>query len=441
MVRFFKRMTGLAVWLALILILVVVYKPNLFWKKEKESSVRKTIEPTWITTTKVIKRDTKRILNTTGSFKGLESLSILPKVEGRVQKIFHDVGDEVLPGEPLLLIDDTDNQLLVSEARKSLDLELSRLGLSALPTQGFDFRKLPAIAKAETLEKNTIAKQERFRRLGTASTLEERDQLDTEVKVARSNLDAAFLEAQSTLATVRLKQALLETSMQKLMDARVVTPKITAPGGKGFESYLGGINTLPLVIYSRGITEGEMAKLAPQEPLFRMVIDRVLKLQVSLPERDFSDVKVGQATTIHVEAWPEKTFMGTVSRISPVIDPATRTFQVEVGVANPNRELRPGFFAKAQIEIGEKRDALLVPEESIVQFAGITKVFLVKDHSANQVEVQINQRMPPSMKSLPGNWVEVTGNLHADDTIIISGHNNLSDMAPVQIRPSQENTK
>lgn len=441
MVLLVKKMTGLAVWVALILVLVVVYKPEIFWKKEKEVVSRKSIPPTWVTTSKVIQRDTKGFLSATGSFRGLETINILPKVEGRVQKIFHDIGDEVLPGEPLLLIDDTDNKLIVSESKRSLDLELSRLGLSALPMPGFDLRKLPAIAKAEILEKNSLAKQERFRRLGTASTLEDRDQIETEAKVARANLDAAFLDAQTTLATVRLKQALLETSMQKVLDAKVTAPAISAPGGKGFESYIEGLIAHPMVIYSRGITEGEMAKLSPTEPLFRLVIDRVLKLQVSLPEKDFAVVKTGQIATIQVEAYPNKTFTGTLAKISPVVDPLTRTFQIEIGVANPKRLLRPGFFAKTQIEIGARHDALLVPEESIVQFAGINKVFLVKDQTAIQVDVNIIQRLPPADDSLPGNWVEVTGNLEANDSIIITGQNNLSNKASIQIRPILENPK
>jgi multidrug efflux pump subunit AcrA (membrane-fusion protein) len=429
------------IWCFLLFILVIIYKPDLVWEKTSTEKPKKAEESVWVTTSKVLQKNTRKILSTTGSFKGLETISILPKAEGRVQKLFHDIGDEVLPGEPLLQIDETDSLLNVSETKKSLELELSRLGLTSLPQSTFDLRKLPAVAKAEILEKNSVAKQERFRRLGTASSMEDRDQTETEARVARANLDTAILDAQTSLATIHLKQALLETSMQKLQDCKILTPKIDNPGGKDFTSLLSSSNPIPFVVFSRGISVGEMAKLTPQEPLFKLVIDRILKLHVALPEKDFSLIKNNQHVKIEVEAFPDRVFDGTVKRISPAIDPLTRTFQVEIGVPNPNRELRPGFFGKAKIEIAEKPSALLVPEEAIIQFAGINKVFRIHNNIAQQVDVNIIQRITMDQNGLKSNLIEVESSLRSEDQIIISGQNNLHDGCQVQIRPEKTANK
>ena len=94
-------------WLALLLILTAVYRPDLFFKVDSTKSgfIAKPVASVPISVGKVVFRTLAKNLKTTGSFKGLETIAVIQKVEVRVCKVFHDIGDEVNPGEPLLFID------------------------------------------------------------------------------------------------------------------------------------------------------------------------------------------------------------------------------------------------------------------------------------------------------------------------------------------------
>ena len=435
----FKIFLSFFPWLALLFALVVVYKPNLFFKTDSSKSgfIPKPTALVPVSVGKIVSRTLSKNFKTTGSFKGLETIAVIPKVEGRVSKVFHDIGDEVYPGEPLLSIDETDLKLVVNEAKKSLELEMAKLGLSVLPDEKFVVTNLPMVAKAAILEKNAVNKLDRLRRIGTASSIEDREQAETESKVSKVNLDNAILEVNTALANVRYKQALLSTAEQKLSDTRVLVPVVKNPGGgdySNFISLLGG--KTPFIVYSKGISEGEMVHLNPMEPLYRLTLDRVLKLQVSLPEKELSQLKLGQKASIIVEAYPGRIFIGSVVRIYPTVDPLSRTFQLEIVVINASRELKPGFFAKVSIEVDKSSDVLTVPEESVVSFAGVNKVFRVEADKVKQVEVKLGQRLTVSNGNQIENWVEVSGLLKVGDLIVVSGQNSLAENSSIKIRPS-----
>jgi multidrug efflux pump subunit AcrA (membrane-fusion protein) len=150
----------------------------------------------------VTARAVRRAVHVVGPLYGREEVTITPKVEGRVLKIHHDVGDVVKPGDTLLELDPVDYRLAATEARRGLELELAKLGLKELPTSTFDVNRLPSVVRAVALERNAATRRDRVLRLGSggASSAEEREQIATDFEVARANLHAAVLEAEATLA-------------------------------------------------------------------------------------------------------------------------------------------------------------------------------------------------------------------------------------------------
>ena len=107
---------------------------------------------------------------------------------------------------------------------------------------------------------------------------------------------------------------------------------------------------------------------------------------------------------------------------------------------NSSRELKPGFFAKVSIEVDKTIDVLTVPEESVVSFAGVTKVFRVEGDKVKQVEVKLGQRISVSMGNKIENWVEVSGLLKVGDSIVISGQNSLAENSTIKIRSLEPST-
>jgi membrane fusion protein (multidrug efflux system) len=132
---------------------------------------------------------------------------------------------------------------------------------------------------------------------------------------------------------------------------------------------------------------------------------------------------------LKVDAYPDELFDGKIVRVYPTIDRASRTFQIEAVVPNTEHRLKPGVFAKGGILTEFDAEARTVPLESIVTFAGVTKVFVVRDGKAYGVEVKTGE---------PGDgWIEVEGELDANSLVVTSGQTKLADGTPVRVRDAQ----
>src|SRR6516225_9392947 len=94
-------------------------------------------QPVTVTVESVRHASVCRAVTIVGSLYGQEEIMLSPKVDGRVVRVWHDVGERVKPGELLLEIDPIDYRLAAAEAERALELELARLGLKELPEQDF----------------------------------------------------------------------------------------------------------------------------------------------------------------------------------------------------------------------------------------------------------------------------------------------------------------
>ena len=353
-------------------------------------------------------------------------------------RVFHDVGDVVKPGEPLLELEATDFQLAVAEARRSLELELAKLGLRENPRPDFDVTKHPSVVRTDSLMRQTDLRLKRMQAGGRAVTDEELQQAMTDSEVARSNRQQAILEVTATLAAARQRQAALESAEQRLKDTKMLAPAPLSLGESGVKT------PAEYVISFRKVTEGEMVRIIPlvdAPPMFRLVIDRTLKLQLTLPERHRTEVKVGQPVELEVESYPGEIFAATVSRINPSIDRTSRTFAVEILVPNADRRLGAGSFAKANIITLENAGAITVPEEAIVNFAGISKVFLIEKDTVRSVTVRPGQASVVKEGNRQRNWVEIEGNIKPGATVVTSGFSRLADGSLAVIRTEKEGGK
>ncbi len=384
-------------------------------------SPRREVAPVVVTTMPVTTRTIQRTVEAVGTFYGRDEVVITPKVTGRVKKIYFDMGDAVKPGDLLLEIEDIDFRLAVEEAQKSLESELAKLGLRELPTGEFDLTVLPTIVRTRLLVENAASKLKRGESLleKKITTVEEYEQLKTDFDVAKSDYQQAAMDAQSTLAAARQKAALLETARQHLLDTKLFAPKSSAGSNisAGDELYF---------VAERMVTEGEMVEATPMTAVFKLVIDDPLKLRISAPEREVSQIKNGQSVQVTVDAYGDRRFPGQISRISPAVDLASRTFDVEILVPNSKHELKTGNFGKAEIMTHEDNNALVVPADSIISFAGVTKVFIVSDGKAQGVEIRLGVRGT--------DWCEVSGPLKPGMQVVTSGYTKLADGTIVQVR-------
>jgi len=401
-------------------------------KEDHAGRHEKKSDPVTITVEEVTPRVVQRSVSVVGSLYGQEEIVIRPKVGGRVVELLHEVGDRVSTGDVLLRVERTEYELAVAEAERSLELELTKLGLKALPGDDFDPAQLPSVVRARVEEQNAQSRLNRMRELSKRQVLsnEELETAETNFTVARVNSQQMRLDAQSLLATAQHRQASLNTALQRLAETNIVVPgpaskrRGTEPGRQEY------------VVSDRNVAVGEMISTTPgSDPgIFKLVIDHPLKLVTTLPERHRSEIQIGQPVELHVEYSPGTIFPGTVARINPVVDRASRTFEVEITVPNDERRLSPGSFVRATIQTHLDEHAPTVPEQSLVKLAGVTKVFVVRDGAVREVQVRPHGQVTVAGPRYTESWFEVDGDLPAHSQVVTSGFSQLSDGSPVRIR-------
>jgi multidrug efflux pump subunit AcrA (membrane-fusion protein) len=392
----------------------------------ENSGPRAETEAVMVTVEPVMHRSVRRTVEAVGTLHGFEEVTISTKIEGTVKTIRHDVADRVAPNEVLLEIDPTNYELAVRQAEQSLQVEMAKLGLTEPPAPMFDVARVPPVLQATAKLDNANVKLERTRTLRqkNVNTAEELADREVDARVAQAEHDNQVLIAKSGVATIRVKQEDLSVAQQQLRDTiiRVPTPTQPLPDSA---TQKGGVT---YAITKRSVSEGTLVRSGTE--VFRLVLDRTLKLKVAIPERHGSEIELGQTADIFTAAY-SKTFSGKVTRINPSVDSDTRTFEVEVQIANPNGELKAGSFAKVAIITRTDSEATTVPLESMVSFAGITKIFLLENDHAREVQIT------PGTQST--DWVEIQKpELPQSAQVVTSGHSSLSDGVLITVRPSEK---
>jgi multidrug efflux pump subunit AcrA (membrane-fusion protein) len=123
-----------------------------------------------------------------------------------------------------------------------------------------------------------------------------------------------------------------------------------------------------------------------------------VRMVANLVEKDVKRVTVGTEAAVEVDAFPGETFKGRVSRIAPVFDPATRTAEMEIEVPNPVYRLKPGMYARVQLTVSVRADAITVPNNAVVLVSGKPGVFVAGPAAQGRGEAPA----PTSGQSGPG---------------------------------------
>jgi multidrug efflux pump subunit AcrA (membrane-fusion protein) len=373
-----------------------------------------------VTVAPIETRTVERTVDVVGSLKGWDDVTVGAKRTGRVVKVFHDMGDRVKPGEHLVELETVDADLSIEQSRKKLLAELAKLGLSDLPPKDFDVSKVPTVvqAKLELDRAKLNLSRERSLTHKGAGTYQDFQNAENDELAAEAKLDNAILTARSNLASAQAAKVALDVALQNRKDLEIRAPIPSAPPS-GLKA------PLEYAVSKRSASEGQMLKEG--EAVAELVVENPLRLWANVPERYSAEIRLGQPVRISVASHPGRAFEGRVARINPSVDSSSRAFQVEVAIPNDDGLLRPGGFAKAQILTQQESDAHTVPLESVVRFAGVTKVFVLAE--GNKVRaVPVETRLEG-----PG-WIEVVGELPSQGRVVTTGQTQLADGTPVVIR-------
>ncbi len=150
-----------------------------------------------------------------------------------------------------------------------------------------------------------------------------------------------------------------------------------------------------------------------------------LKVDFRIPEIYLGRVKTGQRVDIQVDAFSDRAFSGKIFAIDPRIEEASRTILIRARIPNPEIQLRPGMFVRVSIVLGERPNAILIPEQAVVPMGQDSFVFRVVDGKAALTKIKIGQRRTGEVEILEG--------LTPKDTVVTAGQMKIRDGAPIMI--------
>jgi membrane fusion protein (multidrug efflux system) len=154
---------------------------------------------------------------------------------------------------------------------------------------------------------------------------------------------------------------------------------------------------------------------------------RILKVDFRLPERNLTQIKVGQGIEVIADALPGERFSGLIDAINPRIDANGRSLEIRARLDNTGGKLRPGMFVRVRVIVGERTNALLVPEEAIVPQGAEFFVYKVVEGQARRIPVKIGVRREA--------LVEIVEGLKSGDQVVTAGMRLSRDGQPVRVLP------
>jgi multidrug efflux pump subunit AcrA (membrane-fusion protein) len=170
-------------------------------------------------------------------------------------------------------------------------------------------------------------------------------------------------------------------------------------------------------------------------PLARIagsVKGNALEIKLFVAERFISKINMTLPCVITLDAYPGETFRGSVTEISPVVDPASRTMEVKVNVDNPGSKIKPGMFAKVRIITEQKEGIVKIPAAAMVERFGENYVFTVETDPADPA-FRIARRKAVTPGILIDGVLEIQSGLSPNEEIIVRGQTLLEDGARINI--------
>ena len=315
-------------------------------------------------------------LPVTGTVRGQTEVPLKFEINGVVKTIHFREGELVQRGEAIADLDDHELQLRVEHSES----------------------KRAAAEAQEKLAAHRVGMHERLLQIG-AIIQEKLEESKLEHEQAQAQLDTAHKEVE--LAQVDLGKASLKAPMDGVVGTLEVEP-------------------------------GEF--VTPQTSVGLLADVTSVFVELGVIERDIEKVKLGQAAKITVDAFPGAELHGTIETLTPVIEGKSRTLTAKVKVPNEKGALLPGMFARAELTVFQKEDALVVPTTALQDQDGdgvFEAVFVVD-------EAQMARLRPIQLGYMTTDYAEIASGVSEDEQVVVEARGKLKDGAKVVLLEVEE---
>jgi membrane fusion protein (multidrug efflux system) len=350
-----------------ILFFIIVFS-SFFMSCKKEA--KPEAKPLEISIVKVVQQDVRLESEFTGQTFGRSDIQINPRVDGVIESLNFNEGTVVTKGQLLYTIDPLPFKAKVSEAEGSLAEVQARVAKTKS-----DYEMIAPLAKM-----NAVSQRELI--------------------AARSSYNAS-------IASLQASRANLENSKIELGYTRILSP-ITG---------LIGISKVRVGDYVRpgaAAVLNTVSDLGEVRVRFTLSEQEFLRIFREIKKKESSLIGAGKSISLVLSdrsVYPET---GKISFADRQVDPTTGAVTLEASFANPDRLIRPGQFVKVAVVTDVRKEAILVPQRSVIEMQGVTQVYVVGND--NKVEMKIIQVGPTYKDSYI-----VTEGLTANDKVALGG--------------------
>jgi HlyD family secretion protein len=358
----------------------------------------------------VVREDiVRRNVDVVGTLAAADEVVVSSEADGTVSRILADLGDRVQAGQPLVELDREKRQYGLDQQRAALARALARYG-AAEPG------RLPPVEGTPDVQKAAAELQQAKQAHQRAVALHERqlvprqllDDAEAMLHAKQASYDAAVQNAKNLRADIDASDASVKLAERQLRDTFIRAP---------FDGY----------VQKRLVSQGELVKA--QAPVMSVVRIDPLKVTAEIPERMAPWIKTGAPVELSVDAYPDRSFTGTLTRISPAVNTQTRAFPFEARVPNAQSLLKPGTFARVHIETAREDRVITVPYASLQYRYGVNRVFVLDRDTLAGRELTVGERL--------GDRIEVLSGVKAGDRIAVSDVEKLTDGMKVDAAASK----
>ncbi len=347
----------------------------------------------------------RRSVDIVATLAAADEVVVSAETDGTVSRILADLGDSVRAGDALVELDREKRQYSRDQQRATLARALATYG-------GTEPGTLPPIEQTPDVKKAAAELQQAKQNYERTLTLQKRqlvaqqllDDANAMLQAKQASYDAALQNAKNLRAEIDVADASLKLAERQLRDTFIRAP---------FDGY----------VQERLVSLGELVKA--QAPVMRVVRIDPLKATAEIPERMGPWIKTGAAVELSVDAYPDRTFKGTLSRISPAVNTQTRAFPFEARVPNGDGLLKPGTFARVHVATTREDRVVTVPYASLQYRYGVNRVFVINGDALSVRELKTGDRL--------GDRIEVLSGVKAGDQIAVSDIEKLVDGMKVSV--------
>lgn len=413
----------------LIFVLLFLTALGSFWglkrayKKDQTPSIGQT-QPTkprriHVETLSTMVQEITEPISALGTLTAYQEVTVSAKAAGTVEEVYRDIADQVVKGQPLARIED--DLLLLERTEAEAGLAEARANLARLENlvRPEEVRSREAsLESARARHENAQQEWKRLSRLYEEGIIsrEKLDSVQTTLKVTRYDYQAAkeqlaLLESGARKEEIAMARARLGQAQARLDQVRKRIADTLA------------ISPLAGTISERMVEAGE--RVVPGTPLFEIIDISRVKLLVEVGEKEIPNIKKGEPASLVVDAYPQAELNGRVTNLYPRGSGLSRTFPVEITIANPAQLLKPGLMARVTLPGRNLGRGVLLPQEALLYPPEGPIVFLVKEDKAQARSVKVTARL--------GERVMISQGLAEGEEVVLVGQENLSDGSLVKI--------